>query len=110
MVFLVSEEAFAVAVVVLEKKKLVVTREDSIVEFRYDVVIMIPTFTFYECYSATETPVLRVETGTDLIYATIIEDITVFRAVDYGDPKFTVNHYLRVDHDASAQAKTIPRP
>lgn len=106
--FLVGEEAFAVAVVVLQEEELVVAFEDAVVELDGGVVVKLPSFAFDEVYGQSEAPVLGVETGSNLIDAAVVENVLVLDSVDDRNPNLSVYHYLWIDHDASSHTDLVP--
>lgn len=108
MEFLVGKEAFAIAVVVLDEEVLVVAGEDAVVEFNRSVVVQLPAFAFDKVDGESPSAVGRGHGRPDLIYAAIVEDVAVLRAVDDGYPRFGVDEQLRINHEASGDADAVP--
>lgn len=109
MELLVVEEAFAIAVVVLEEQVLVVAAEEAVVEFDDGVVVERPAFAFHEGDGGAEATVGGEVGGAYLIYAAVVEDVFVFGAVNDGYPEFAVNDEVGIDHDTASETYFVPR-
>ena len=106
--FLVGEEAFAVAVVVLQEEVLVVAFEEAVVEVDDCVVVESPPATFDQRDGEAEASVAGVEGCAHLIDACVVEEVGVFVAVDDRNPEFGVDGDLGVNHDGAAERDAVP--
>ena len=104
----VVEQVLSVSVVVLHEKKLIVFLEHSVVELPDGVVAQPPSAAFDERQAKAETLVGGGVGHAGLVDAAVVEDVFVVHAVDDGNPRFAVNHEIRVDEDVAGKRNLVP--
>ena len=100
--FVVFEQAFAIAVIVLSEYELVVALPKAIAELNCGVVALAPTATFDQGDSGIETSIGAEKLQTHLIKAAVIKDVAVVFAVNDGYPSLAVHHKHGVYHHVGA--------
>lgn len=109
MEFVVLEQAFAIAVIVLQKNELVVALPESVAEFDGCVVALAPAAALHQGDSGVETAIGAEELQPHLIKSAVIEDVAVVFAVNDWYPYFAVYHKHGVYHHVGAQGYFVPR-
>lgn len=105
----VLQQAFPVAVVVLNEEELIFAFGEAIAELHVDIVAENRAGTPRDCHGACETAIIGNELRTDRINPAIFQDILIVHSVDYRDPRFAVHHQVSVDEDTCGEGYLVPR-
>lgn len=108
MVFFVGEEAFAVAVVVLEEEALVVALEEAVAYLENRVVVELPSAPFNQCDAETEAIVEGGEVHAGLVDAAVVKDVLIVFSVHDRNPHLAVDYKRRINHDVGSERHLVP--
>ena len=103
MEFVVIQQPFAVAVVILEEEILVIALEQTVVQLDDCIVVELEATAFHQGDAGAEALVGRIERHAGLVYAAIVEDVGVVFAVHERYPEFAVDHKLGIDYYVGAE-------